>query len=469
MTKKKVGAILLVTAVLAAAVLVVVFLLPSKEQKIRPNIVLLSIDTLRADHLSCYGYPLKTTPHIDQYSKDFVLFESAISQAPVTSQSHMSLFTGLTPIVHEVQHWGDGKDRKRLDDSIPTLAEVLKDNGYITIGLHGGGNVTGPLGFDKGFDVYSKEYWYKPEGDSIHLTGIQNWIKKSKEEEKPLFLFLHHYLCHDPYVNAPEKFLHRFLTERVEGLPIKHLESDYPFTERDKFWENVDLSKESHRKHIISLYNGGVYYSDYIFGRLIKLLKKEEFYHNTIVILLSDHGEEFYEHGDYLHKWCFIETLHVPFLIKFPESQFGGSRIKKQVRIFDLMPTLLQHMEIEVTNFMQAISLLPLLTGEGEYDPQIISASADLRHIRFQEKKYTYYDQKIRECSEWLYDRNIDPRERNNLAEKESQVLERMKNLGKKIMQAEKILGAQMNKGEKVPAKLDEKTREQLKALGYIK
>ena len=295
--KKLIFAVL--SLIVVGAIIIIFF--PRFESKSKPNIILMSIDTLRADHLHCYGYARQTSPNIDKYSKDFVIFENAISQSPVTAPAHMSLFTGLTPIVHSVTNLGrEPNQNNRLDEGITTLAEILRNKGYFTIGFHEGGNVAAVLGFDKGFDLYSTECinWKNIEKADA-LAGIQKWISKSKKNNKPLFLFLHHYICHDPYLSAPEKFRLHFLEKPVEDIPIKNMVIDKEFLfVREAFWKNVDLNKESHMQHVISLYDGGVYYSDFIFGKVMNVLKEADFYDNTVVILLSDHGEEFYEHGE---------------------------------------------------------------------------------------------------------------------------------------------------------------------------
>ena len=287
------------------------FLLDKGYPLSKPNIIIVSIDTLRADHLSCYGYLRQTSPYIDEFVKDAVLFENAISQSPKTASSHMSLFTALTPDVHGVSNINeDGSMDKRLDDEIVTLAQVLKEKGYLTVGFHGGGQMSASLGFDKGFDLYSsnpimhQDSYYQFE----ELKGIRQWISRSKKKRKPLFLFLHHYICHDPYLAAPKEFRLRFLDNPVAGLPLdpEEIWDKDPGLWSKNFWRNVDMSKAEHNSHIVSLYDGEVYYSDYLFGKVIDILKEEKYYNNSMIILLSDHGEEFYEHKDIGHGKLFI-------------------------------------------------------------------------------------------------------------------------------------------------------------------
>lgn len=455
--------------VLAASL---IFLISITGSKPKPNIILMSIDTLRADHLHCYGYPLPTSPNVDAYSKDFVVFENAVSQSPVTASAHMSLFTGLTPIVHGVTNLGrEPNQNNRLDEGIPTLAEVLKNEGYYTVGFHEGGNVSGVLGFDKGFDLYSTESinWKEIENADA-LADMRKWIRKSKADSKPLHLFLHHYICHDPYLNAPENFRLHFLKDPVAEIPVENTVPNKEFLYvRDAFWKNVDMNKESHKQHVLALYDGAVFYSDFIFGKVMDLLKEEEFYDNSIVILLSDHGEEFFEHGDTLHWRLFIESLHVPFMIKFPVSEYGGTRIKQKIRTFDLLPSLLQYLDIKDVNVMQSSTFLPLLNKRGEYDPLIKSFSGDLRYIRFVENEFIYSNQPSHGFSEWLFSQSNDPKELENLADVDELTLTHMKFESRKLMRKEVTLKNKLQLLGKTPAKVNSKLMEQLKALGYIK
>ncbi len=196
---------------------------PSPE---KPNIILFSIDTLRADHLSCYGYSRETSPNIDKFSRESILFKKAVSQSHFTTPSHMSIFTALTPFGHQIDNPLPRGSHRRVSDSIVMLAEILKKNGYTTIGLHGSGNVGEWFGFDRGFDHYSpdfyeweKDYTASREGLAPIKDSIRGWIETSRKEKKPLFLFLHHYLCHVPYLKGPPEFRQHFLTEKVETLP----------------------------------------------------------------------------------------------------------------------------------------------------------------------------------------------------------------------------------------------------------
>jgi arylsulfatase A-like enzyme len=440
-----------------------------------PNIILLSADTLRADHLDCYGYFRKTSPNIDAFAKDSVLFQNAISQAPKTAPAHMSIFTALTPLVHLCKLSSHKENEEirtlRLDEKIETLPLLLKENGYLTMGFHGGGNMAGSLGFDKGFDSYLLRQDLRDPKNA--LEDVRKAIQESKEKKKPLFLFLHNYICHSPYLNSPPEFSLKFLSERVAGLPVS--ESDLrtadasPFLDK-AFWKKVDLSNPQHRNHVISLYDGGISYEDYVFGKIIEILKKEKFYDNSIIIFLSDHGEEFYEHFDKEHGRLFIEQLHVPLIIKFPGNKFRAKVIHEWVRTMDIMPTLFDFLNIKIKNMIQGISFSPLITGKGGYSPLIVSYSGEptSEAVRFIKEPFVYSSETTKTTKEWLFDIKKDPQEKNNLAVKQTKVADQMHPITDDILAENKAVREKI--GSK-PVSLVQKNDElvsQLKSLGYL-
>ena len=441
----------------------------------KPPIVFISIDTLRADHLHCYGYERETSPHLDAFAADSVLFERAISQAAVTAPAHMSLFTGLTPSVHRVfNHRTDGGENTVLAPDIKTLAEMLRDNGYATYGFTGGGNVASGLGFDRGFDKYTMKTvpWYEFRTAKAPLAEVDEAIEAVAAEGKPLFLFLHHYACHSPYVSAPEEDLLRFLPEPVEGLPVsKDDVDDRPkgMSPKQRFWRDVDLSDPEHLNHIVSLYDGGVYYSDFVFSRMIEMLRRHDLYDDAIIVVTSDHGEEFFEHGSKLHWKLFLHTLHVPFIIKFPGGKFANRRVAETIRSFDVMPTLLEAAGIELPTALQATSLAPLLADQA-YDPIILSyANQEPIAIRFQEDKYAYSNQRSAGREEWLFDLESDPGEQRDLAQRNQGLLVSKRARAVELLEADQSLSQLLKALEGQTSVPSEEMMQELEALGYIR
>ncbi len=385
---RKIPAVCLVLCGLAASGLTIPGWSSAPPVPDQPNIILFSIDTLRADHLGCYGCGSETSPAIDEFARGAVRFANAFSQSPITAPSHMTLFTALSPPVHGVNNVSPEGIAHILPEKITTMAELLKRNGYRTLGFHGQGQVAAEMGFDRGFDEYLPlfEQWFISGADwPIFKTvcgPIQRRLQECRRREEPVFLFLHHYICHDPYVKGPRDIRTRFLKEKVEGLPFSsnNREEDRRIGDSDQFWKKVELAEAGHRQHIISLYDGGVYYSDLVFKSVIDLLKQNNIYENSIIILLSDHGEEFYEHGGKQHGRLWVEHLHVPLLIKFPGGMFAGTVIENPVRLMDVMPTLFQMLDISIPEPVQGVSFLPLITKKGSYSPVISSYGTKSHH-----------------------------------------------------------------------------------------
>ncbi len=350
----------------------------------KPHIVIFSIDTLRADHLGCYGYGKDTSPNIDKFVKDSVFFKNAYSQAPITTPSHMTLFTALSPPVHGINNICPVGLNHRLAKNIKTITELLQEKGYINVGIHGGGQVDGKIGFDRGFDEYNNKFgrWEKSLGkNSLErfktITDcIVGWLDTSRDKGEPLFLFLHHYLCHDPYVKGPTEFRDHFVDINAAD-PVLNIRNKMNSSD---FWRGVDLNDPLHRRYIISLYDGGVYYSDYVFGRVMDTLKNNGIYDDSLIILLSDHGEEFNEHGGKTHGRLWNEHLYVPLIIKFPGNQHAEMVIEEPVRIMDVLPTVCDYIKIPVNHPIQGISFLPLIVKTGVYDPLIVSYRTSTHH-----------------------------------------------------------------------------------------
>ena len=433
-------------------------------------IVLLSIDTLRADHLACYGYGLETSPSIDRFAGESVLFENAISPSPLTTPAHVSLFTATTPVVHGRTNISDNrKGYEPFPAGITSAAEVLKANGYITIGLHGGGNVEGLCGLNRGFDYYA------PVPDESLNSRLAKLIQSLRTSTSPFFIFLHHYVCHDPYTKGPKDLRLRFTEGWEEELTsiVDELEGLDVFARKSRrFWKHFDIKNPADRELVRALYDGGVLYSDSLFAETLDVLKREGLYEDALIIVLSDHGEEFFEHGGKLHVRLFIETLHVPLLIKFPHKKFGGRRVLEDVRTFDLFPTVFEYLKIKpLPVSFQGLSFLPLILDKGTYDPLIMSFSRFGNRIRFHGQGFVFAHEPVNrdKVPYWVFDRKSDPREKVNLADKKPELLERMEYRSREIMREQQQLAFHFKDKSGSRVELDERVIERLRALGYIK
>ncbi len=244
------------------------------------NVVLISIDTCRADYLSCYGYSRKTTPNIDAVAAEAVLFNHAVAPVPLTLPSHGSMLTGTIPPYHGVHHNID----YRLDESNVTLAEILKQNGFTTGAVISSFVLNAQFGFAQGFDTYNDHFvqpmssFYGNERRADEASRVaEQWLAEHQDE--PFFLFLHYYDPHDAY-RPPEPFAATF---------------------KD------------------NLYAGEIAYVDHCINQVIEKLKKLGLYDSTLIIITSDHGEGLDEHFEKTHGYFnYHSTMRVPLIIKVP-------------------------------------------------------------------------------------------------------------------------------------------------------
>jgi arylsulfatase A-like enzyme len=459
-----------------------------------PHVIVMSVDTLRADRLGADGHDRPTSPAVDAFAAESLLFERAISQAPSTTPAHMSMFTGLTPSVHGVVNLDQG--RQPLNPGIPTLPRVFRDAGYLIAGLHGGGNMDGSLGFDRGFHVWADDltsfHWTEAWQRPADLDAIRSLLALARSRGRPLFLFLHHYVCHVPYVKAPQELRERFLEGvRVAGLPaglgdetrrkaaarLAHL-PDFPErlwavakarrADMRDFWKGVDLSDPDHRAHMLALYDSSVAFSDHLFSIVRRILEAEGAWDEAIVVFTSDHGEEFHEHGGREHGRLFVEHLRVPLIVKFERSASEAPRrVTRAVRTMDLLPTLLAHLGIGVPQPIQGVSFMPLLGGPGSYDPPIVSyggRSGEWLRLEAQGASFTEEGGQ----SPRLFDLASDPAEQRDLAAAEPARAARLAEAAAGVRTADEAFRARLDATARDAPAIDPALVEVLRSLGYL-
>lgn len=419
-----------------------------------PNVILVSIDTLRRDHLGTYGYKKDTSPFLDSLASEAVVFENAIAQAPYTVTSHITMMTSLWPSVHQIL---THEYQDRLSTSWLTLPQILKARGYQTAGFTGGGQVSAVYGFDRGMDIYD----FEGEKSEVIFPKAMEWIAKTRGN--PFFLFLHTYDVHMPY--APPPPYDRIFDPEYSGTITEWTE------------ESVRISEPALYNRILDLYDGEIRYVDAQIQRVVQFLKEEGLYENTILIVTSDHGEEFMEHGMmacHAHT-LYNELLFVPLIIKFPKGQWAGRRISNSVALNDLMPTVLDFIDIPFPPHAQGETLLDYLEGNVKTSAQrpIFSERIVLRddprtEIAVQTLSEKYY-QRLGLPGEY-YDLMNDSVEKHSLSESQR----------KKVSALEKGIQEYLSANGKLAKlaietrggrrqEMDKKTVEKLKALGYIK
>jgi arylsulfatase A-like enzyme len=287
------------------------------------NVIIYLIDALRPDHMGAYGYPRDTTPNIDALLDHAIVFEHAYSTAPRTAESVPSIMTSLPSIVHGVTG-----GRSWLPRDKPLLQEILNNHGYATASFIT--NVwAGPKsGLDRGFDFLFDDI-AKMHDEDAHRTlpdEIHTWLESNGD--KPFFIYVHTAEPHAPY-SAPPPFQHMFSSGDVEGKPIPP---------RFDWQMNDDVLQATK-----DLYDGEVRYADDSFGRLIATLKRLGIYDETVILVLADHGEEFYEHGKSKHGLqLYIESIHIPFIFIGKRLSDIPKRIDSPISTLDIMPTVLE-------------------------------------------------------------------------------------------------------------------------------
>ena len=394
---------------------------------LRPvNLVVVTIDTLRADRLHCYGNKDIETPTLDALAARGVLFENAVAQTPLTPPSHASIFTGTNPNVHHVRNTGGFA----LQASPIPMAKILQAQGWDTAAFIGASVLKKAVGFNQGFNVYDdempkperglEEREYPERRASVVVDHALGWL--NAQSGKPFFVWLHLYDPHEPY-DPPAPF---------------------------------------HEKYKRNLYDGEIAYTDQQLGRFLDEVAKKTQAANTIVVVLADLGESLGEHGEFNHGiFLYDATLHIPFLIAGPGVP-AGVRVRQQARTIDVLPTVLELMGGKAPASVQGVSLTPAFSQHAvqttySYEetlyPKMNMGWSELRGIRTARWKY------IRAPRPELYDLAQDPGEKANVLDSHP----------KEFRELEAQLKALAGGEERVAStQVDSQTMAQLKSLGYL-
>ena len=439
------------------------------------NVILVSLDTVRADHLGTYGYERDTSPHLDTLAADSIVFERAIAQSPVTRPSHTSLFQSrLASLTSPLDPETEPKRRVRANRKqaesnpagFPMLAEVLQAAGWRTAAFTGGGHVSAKLGFDLGFEIY-QDY---AGGFANSFPPFRQWVTEQASRDEPFFVFLHSYDAHLPYA-PPEPYETTFTDPEYQGeiwgtetrelaRKVRGRKGYQKLTE-----EQLDaMVGPADRRHLLDLYDGGLRYTDTWVGELVALLTELDLLEETLVVVLSDHGEELWDHNSLSHgHTLYQELLHVPLILRLPGGCLGGERIRKRVMLMDVAPTVLEILGLPKAPTHQGKSLLPLVLRDGTWPrrpvrPVISEVGTTAAVLRGRYKLLWNHKEK----RSTFFDLILDPGEKQPEFNSSSSEARALRQDLSKVRQGLRAVG---NDSEAIK---DPELIKQLEALGYL-
>ena len=480
------------TGVLVGSVLGAAFLATSHNLNARPaalasheprsglNVLLITIDALRADHLGAYGYPRATSPNIDRLAREGVLFRRAVAQWPLTSPSFASMMSSSYGHTNGVMR----TTAQRMPDRSVMLAELLKAGGYSTWAAVGNVNLARIFNFDQGFDTYL-ELWR--EGDRerterVTRRGIDLLGKAS--ESRPFFLWLHYFDPHARY-RPPEPFDEMFVDDPYFDaswrVPL------FPEKRRDLggISANVNLGDEDRVAYYVAQYDAEIRYVDEQVGIVLKALEERGLAGKTLVVLTSDHGESLGDHGYFFEhgRFPYDDCVHVPLILSGPGTGKPGETVRSPVGLIDLAPTLLDLAGLPSNPEAEGKSLRRLLEGDRASGSRWAFAFTESgftqdyqRSITSERYKLVYVpdagDRRVLKGRELeLYDLEEDPGETKNLVDERPEVARRLKERLWRWM-ADGGSRSQSGSGSRAKTpeavRIDRPAEEQLRSLGYL-
>ncbi len=430
------------------------------EYENEPNLILITLDTLRSDHLGCYGYGKNTSPVLDELASESIVFFNTISQSAITPVSHASIMTGKNPFNHQLRSLHGGVGFKLPENQV-TIAEIMKTNGYRTGAFVSSFTVSKHYGLNQGFSEWDEDFEFKNKNDILTDKGIVNngkaqrradettdkaitWIKDNHQSK--FFMWIHYFDVHDPLILPPKEYLNKYVTGSKEKPEI-----------------------------LRSVYDAEIAFIDFHLSRLFSELEKLKIKDNTIIAVLSDHGEGLGEHDWWGHCILYQEQIKLIFILSLPDHTKGQS-IHPVVRSIDFVPTMVELLKLRVPSDISfdGRSLLDLIKGK-EKKPRLAYSESindliayygsplrneSLYAISGKRWKLILHREKNKEKGMELFDLEADPDEWNNLVLKKPEIVQQLKN----ELEKKKAFLSVPNKYQ-----MEEKAKERLKSLGYVK
>ena len=417
----------------------------------RPNIILITVDALRADHLSCYGYSRSTSPNIDRIAKKGVVFKNVAAPSSWTVPSIVSLFTSAYSVNHGVIHGfsknkGNKYKQEIFSKKLVTLTEILKANGYTTFAVASNLHLKEKFGFSRGFD-YFKCLSFSP-ADVVNAEMFK-WKNRIKGSDR-FFLWVHYFDPHAPY-HLRSPWIKQYAAGVANGVKKYTLPADM-----DKLSKLTKMLKQTPRKlnNLISAYDSEINYADFHIEKLLQEFKTD----NTLIVITSDHGEEFVDH-DWIGHGATLkgESINIPLIIKLPDA-VKQNKILGQASLLDIMPTVLCSLKLPTPENVSGRNLFGENNQHHVYSE--LDTFFDLKAIITPEWKYIY---EFNKKSGQLYNLKTDIKELQNLAAEKPEKSAQMRKLIFDWVQH-----ARKYSPEKRSIKLSPEEQEKLKSLGYI-
>lgn len=422
--------------------------------------ILISVDTLRADRLSVYGYERRTTPVLEQLASSALVFDRFYYSGGGTLPSHMTMMTSLNPATHGI-HPGSGK---LLEPERLTLAEVLRERGYRTAAFTDGGWMVAKFGFDQGFDVFDESN----HGLRKSLPKAKTWL--DEDRKRPAFLFLHTYDVHSKWEKLPydcpgesELAFAESETRTFDGCRGERCAS------RLLSWLNGEISagrqatfdtiSKTESRFVSTLYDGCIRYVDGELGEFFEHLKSTRRYDDSVIVVTSDHGEEFGEHGFWLHDQGGYEELsHIPLLIKLPGGRLAGTRVHAMGAMVDLMPTILHALRSSVPGQAQGRNLL-------NFAPETARSSLHMYSV-LRTERFKYFSDERR-----LFDLVADPLELTNVFANDRNLVRRLEREVRGLVDLDTKAAAAFARASATGSRIEltPEEIERLRALGYLR
>ncbi len=446
----------------------------------RPNIILMVVDTLRADYLGTYGFEGPISPNLDRLAAESVVFDRCFSQSPWTKPSIASLFTSLYPQVHGVVDFDSnypGRDeaiRTRtgvLPDRAETLAEALRDGGYRTAAFVSNVWLLEKFGYGQGFELYHDHPAEARMTRADVLTDAARVWLALQSEDQPFFLYLHFMDVHAPYVPTRKKDYDRLISG-VKGVGDKRrlTGQGLPFVRRPRIETRPQWATDEMRRSVAywrARYASGVQVLDRRLGPFLDFLRQEGHLEDSLLIVTSDHGEQLFEHGGWSHgETLHDHQLHTPLIARLPGGKTGGRRVSDIAELIDLMPTLLSVARVPAPSGVQGRDLSGLLYGWQAETAEATFATATNRapgmhSVRTGEHKYVV---DLDTGDAFLADLVARPDERHNVAAEQPAIAAKLYRRLQKHLETSLENGAlDAEKGE-----VSDGLRGQLEALGYL-